>query len=63
MDAHEKESLELIVRSAGTLSVNAMLPCGMPVGVFVIEHVLMHTKKSRNFYDYKPPRNLLPTSS
>ena len=51
-------SLERIVRANGSLSSEDMLPCGTTVGVFSLRHVL-NAKKSRNFLDYKPPRNLL----
>jgi len=48
-----------LVQSNGSLSLDDMLPCHKTVGVYAIEHVLLFLKKSRNFYDYKPPRNYM----
>lgn len=56
-------SFSVFVQSNGSMGLDDMLPCGTTVGVFVLRHVISYAKKSRNLYDYKPPRNLLQEGS
>ena len=59
----DASSFSVFVQANGSLGLDDMLPCGTTVGVFVLRHVITFAKKSRNLYDYKPPRNLLQEGS
>ena len=49
----------LLNMDCSELNMDDVLFDTMTIGQFVVQHVIRYTKCNNNFFEYKPPRNLI----